>query len=84
MPIDDDTIDESGSKLLVVHRVRREDEDVSFTVPEDSLDRYELRLPVDEVRESIPIQALLAEIGSRMGNADLDSKVGSFASAEPA
>lgn len=60
-------LDENDLKKLQMHNVRRVDKDVAVTVPEDS----ELP-PIDEdetadVRESIQIQALLAEVGSRMG-----------------
>jgi hypothetical protein len=52
----------------VAHRVRRADKDVTVTVPEDpeSEPTTDAMRP-DEARESITMQALLAEIGSRMG-----------------
>jgi len=52
---------------LLGHKVRRQDKDVTVTVPEDS----ELAVPLPsappEIRESLRVQALLAQIGSRMG-----------------
>ena len=53
---------------LATHKVRRADKDVTVTVPEDrepEADHHEL--PQADARESIRIQALLAEIGSGMG-----------------
>lgn len=53
---------------LATHRVRRADKDVVVTVPEDQAREAEPRVPAQaDVRESIRIQALLAEVGSRMG-----------------
>jgi len=50
------------------HRVRRVDKDVAVAVPEDSVDEQEDESTTrTEVRESHQIQALLAEIGYRMG-----------------
>lgn len=61
-------LDEVEARKLIAHRVRRADKDVSVTIPEDaSPDREEDRPPVEEVRESIKVQALLAEIGAGMG-----------------
>lgn len=60
--------DADESRKLASHRVRRADKDVTVTVPDD-VEREVAAvegLP-DDVRESIKIQALLAEIGSRMG-----------------
>ncbi|RMG23650.1 MAG: hypothetical protein D6724_07825, partial [Armatimonadetes bacterium] len=51
---------------LAAHRVRRADKDVTVTVPEEAETEDE-DASRPEVRESIRIQALLAEIGSRMG-----------------
>jgi len=51
---------------LLVHRIRRADKDVSVTVPEDAAAEEQAQ-PVPEVRESLKVQALLSEIGSRMG-----------------
>lgn len=50
------------------HKVRRADKDVAVTVPESREDLVDSIIGVDtEVRESTHIQALLAEIGYRMG-----------------
>lgn len=48
------------------HRVRRADKDVAVTVPEEPLSTPSA-LDVPEARESHKIQALLADVGSRMG-----------------
>lgn len=61
-------VDEAEYRRLLGHRVRRADKDVSVTVPEDSGKGPDMAPePVEEVRESIKIQALLSEVGSRMG-----------------
>jgi predicted RNA-binding protein len=52
-------------KKLSTHRVRRADKDVTVTVPEGTDMEEDAGRP--EVRESAKIQALLAEVGSRMG-----------------
>jgi hypothetical protein len=52
---------------LLVHRIRRADKDVSVTVPEDSAAGEHVVDPAPEARESTRVQALLAEVGSRMG-----------------
>src|ERR1051326_119342 len=57
---------EERGKLLA-HRIRRADKDVSVTVPEDTHEEHPTTEAVPEVRESTKVQALLAEIGSRMG-----------------
>ncbi|MBA3558884.1 MAG: hypothetical protein H0W30_09820 [Gemmatimonadaceae bacterium] len=55
-------------KKLSTHRIRRADKDVTVTVPVDSEpDPLVHPIPQSEARESIRVQALLAEIGSRMG-----------------
>lgn len=61
-------VDADEYRRLATHRVRRADKDVSVTVPVDS-DRGVEAGPArgSEVRESIQVQALLAEIGARMG-----------------
>ena len=53
--------------------MRRADKDVSVTVPEDSGVGIETPSPpiLEEVRESIRVQALLAEIRSEHGYANL-------------
>lgn len=50
----------------VRHSIRRADKDVSVTVPEESETASDETKP-EEVRESIKIQTLLAEMGSLMG-----------------
>jgi hypothetical protein len=61
-------VDPDDYKKLLTHKVRRTDKDVSVTVPEDRNDDVSLeKVTHTEVRESIQVQALLAEIGSRMG-----------------
>jgi len=62
-------IDKAEYQRLLGHRVRRADKDVSVTVPDDSaaVPQETSRAPEEDVRESIKIQALLAEAGSRMG-----------------
>lgn len=61
-------VDEAEYKRLAAHRVRRADKDVSVTVPEDrEAVREATGAVAEEVRESVKIQALLGEIGSRMG-----------------
>ena len=59
-------VEESEYRRHLSHRVRRADRDVTVTVPEDS-DTETDTAPRPEVRESVRIQALLADIGSRMG-----------------
>lgn len=61
-------IDPDEFEKLATHRVRRADKDVIVTVPEDRPQETEHLEPAQaEVRESVQIQALLADIGSRMG-----------------
>lgn len=59
--------DENDLKKLTTHTVRRLDKDVTVTVPEDTDISAEEAPTSSDVRESIKIQALIAEIGSRMG-----------------
>ncbi len=59
-------VDPNEFRKLVTHRVRRVDKDVTVTVPE-GIEMEEKEASQPEVRESVKIQALLAEIGSRMG-----------------
>jgi hypothetical protein len=64
----DYVLDSVEARKLATHTVRRVDKDVVVTVPEDGLDEAPSEAaPVAEVRESISIQALLADIGARMG-----------------
>ena len=61
-------IDPDEFQKLATHKVRRADKDVTVTVPDDRAQEAESHEPAPaEGRESIRIQALLAEIGSRMG-----------------
>lgn len=61
-------VDQESYTKLATHRVRRADKDVTVTVPVDSKEEHEAEgVEVAEVRESAKIQALLAEIGARMG-----------------
>jgi hypothetical protein len=61
-------VDEAEYRRYTTHRVRRADKDVSVTVPvETAAEAVGEPHPEMEVRESIRIQALVAEIGSRMG-----------------
>ncbi len=62
-PIDGDTW-----KQISTHKVRRADRDVTVSVPEEpSSEMPAPQLNQSDVRESLRIQALLTEIGSRMG-----------------
>lgn len=61
-------VDQSEYRRYTTHRVRRADSDVTVTVPvESETEAAEAASPVPDVRESIQMQALLADIGSRMG-----------------
>jgi len=61
-------VDEKEYKKLTTHTVRRADKVVRVSVPEESKVGEEAEpIPDKEVRESIKIQALLAEVGARMG-----------------
>lgn len=61
-------VDPADFRKLATHRVRRIDKDVAVTVPEDEDAEDASPTPHQgEARESIQIQALLAEMGSRMG-----------------
>ena len=61
-------LDPDGLSKFAIHKVRRADKDVSVTVPENRADEDELQeTPPATVRESIRMQSLLAEIGSKMG-----------------
>jgi len=61
-------LDEQDTKKLTMHTVTRPDKVVSVSVPEDSgaLEEEESR-PEVEARESIKVQALLAQVGAQMG-----------------
>jgi len=61
-------IDETEYSKLVTHRVRRLDKEVSVTVPQDAEAESEGLPPSrTDVRESIKVQAALANIGAQMG-----------------
>lgn len=62
-------LDDDDKKKLITHNVKREDKVVSVSIPEDiPSDEHEKEEIVHEdVRESIRMQALLANIGSQMG-----------------
>jgi len=61
-------VDPDEFRKLSAHRVRRVDKDVTVTVPDDSDDEADAQeQPLPEVRESVQVQALLAEMGHRMG-----------------
>ena len=62
-------VDEEEYRRLLGNTVRRGDRDVTVIVPEkaDAIDEPETQPEVQSARESIQIQALLAEIGDRMG-----------------
>jgi predicted RNA-binding protein len=57
-------LDASDERKMATHTVRRADKDVVVTVP---VDADEEKPAPSETRESIQVQALLAEIGVRMG-----------------
>jgi len=59
-------IDEREYAKLIRHKVRRPDREVTVSVPQDKDIEAEI-LPRSEVRESIKIQSLLANIGDQMG-----------------
>ena len=61
-------VDAAEYRRHTAHRVRRADRDVTVTVPvEAERDTPPDELNPAEVRESIRVQALLAEVGARMG-----------------
>ena len=60
-------IDDREYRKLVTHRVRTQKRTVAVTVPEEEEDSDEEQVPDVEVRDSIQIQALLADIGAKMG-----------------
>lgn len=60
-------LDESQQRRFVTHSVRRADKDVTVSIPEDVDADVSEKPAVNEVRESLKVQALLAQIGSRMG-----------------
>jgi predicted RNA-binding protein len=63
-------VNEGQYQRFVMHRIRTVDRVISVTVPEDALeDSAEAigQFGHDEVRESIRMQALLAQLGEKMG-----------------
>jgi hypothetical protein len=61
-------VDPNEYKKILASKVRRLDKDVSVTVPDDAESVVTAVPPTtSEVRESHRVQALLAEVGSRMG-----------------
>jgi hypothetical protein len=61
-------LDEADRKKLASHTVIRSDKTVTVSIPEDvALTTEPAVAPVTEVRESIRMQSLLAQIGMRMG-----------------
>jgi hypothetical protein len=61
-------VDDAEYQRHTTHRVRRADKDVTVTVPvETEHDTPEADVSPAEVRESIRVQALLADVGARMG-----------------
>ncbi len=59
-------VDEREYAKLIRHKIRRPDREVAVSVPQDTGIEVEAA-PRSEVRESIKIQALLANIGAQMG-----------------
>ena len=61
-------LDEQDTKKLATHTVNRPDKVVTVSIPDETPVAEEAPpVPETEVRESIRIQALIAQIGSRMG-----------------
>ncbi len=61
-------LDEQETKKLTTHTVNRPDKVVAVSVPDDSATAEEAAPAQEaETRESIRIQALIAQVGSRMG-----------------
>jgi hypothetical protein len=62
-------VDEREYRKLLVHRIRRLDKVVSVSVPQTSAedDKTEINPVLDETRESLKVQALIADVGSKMG-----------------
>jgi hypothetical protein len=59
-------VDPDEYSRLLGQKVRRQDKDVTVTVPEDREPAVPVPSAPTEVRESLRVQALLAQIGSRM------------------
>jgi len=61
-------LDDADRKKLTTHTVNRPDKVVTVSVPEDTARVEEVSAPQEaEARESIRIQSLIAQIGTRMG-----------------
>jgi len=62
-------VDPEDYRKLLAHKVRRQDKDVAVTGPEDveEPEIADVAQALPDVRESIRVQGLLAQIGSRMG-----------------
>jgi len=60
-------LDEQEKKRLATHTVKRPDKDVTVSVPESSDTEEAQPTSEGETRESIRVQALIAQIGARMG-----------------
>jgi hypothetical protein len=60
-------VDQDAYQRLITHVVRRADKDVTVTVPTAIIEPSIQGEPVTEIRESYRIQALLTDIGARMG-----------------
>lgn len=62
-------ISEQDRKKIITHSVKRKDKLVSVSIPEDqpAEEHHVVEIVHGEVRESIKMQALLAEIGAQMG-----------------
>jgi len=64
-------INEKEYKKLVNHRVRRIDRVVSVSVPEESESEQAVEksgLDGEQIRDSLKVQALIADVGSKMGH----------------
>ncbi|MDX2055226.1 MAG: EVE domain-containing protein [Polyangiaceae bacterium] len=59
-------LDAAEARALQPHKVRREDGEVTVSVPDDRAEPKEIQ-GIPEARESIKVQALLAQVGARMG-----------------
>lgn len=76
--------------VFETHTVHRVDKTVAVTVPTATAEEVRAKTPEAEVRESIKVQALLADIGSRMGfkvwipKADRGGVLGEWSNSEQA
>jgi len=60
-------VDEDEYKKYLTKQIRGEHKTITVSVPEDESDETEEKQEQHEVRESIKIQALLSDIGEKMG-----------------